>query len=182
MTDLMHWLSQYGLWVVFFGMIFEGTVVIILSGVLCHLGVLPCEKTYIVAILGAIAGDQMWYFAGKYYAKAILNKFPNIKKKVNDLKDKIADKGHILAFSARFIYSGAVVIPLALGVNDYSYKKFTLFDALGVSIALALGLTLGYFLSNSYKSLIGDVSHIEYLFLAIITVFIALNIYKKRKK
>jgi len=180
MEDLMHWLSQYGLWVVFFGMIVEGTAVIILSGVLCHLGVLPCEKTYIVAVLGAIAGDQMWYFAGKFYAKKILDKFPNIKKRVEKLKDKIRSKGNILAFSSRFIYGGAVVIPLSLAIYDYPYKKFALFDAIGVSIASLLGLTIGYYLSDSYKSLIGSINNIEYLLLAIVIFFIVLNVFKAK--
>jgi len=82
MDHLLGLLSTYGLWIVFIGMIVEGTAVIILSGVLCHMGVLPCGSTLFVAILGAMVGDQMWYYIGNNYAQKFLSRFQNIEKQI----------------------------------------------------------------------------------------------------
>ena len=182
MEHLMTLLRDYGLWIVFFGMIVEGTAVILLSGVLCHLGVLPCEETLIVAILGAIAGDQMWFYIGRNYAHSVLSKFPLLKEKVDALKSKVETKAKWLAMSSRFIYGGAIAIPLVLGIQRYSYKKFTLFDAIGTSLASMVGLTLGYMLSSSLKNITTQISKIEHFMLLLVIIVAIMSLYKYKKK
>ena len=178
MEDILTLLSQYGLWIVFFGMIVEGTAVIILSGVLCHMGVLPCEATIIVAILGAIVGDQIWFYIGRNYAQKFLSNFPTIKKHINKLQEKVQSKADILAVTSRFIYSGAIAFPLVLGIHNYSHKRFTVLDSVGVSLASITGLLLGYFLSNSFKKVLGDISHFEHILLFIVIMMVAIKFYR----
>lgn len=184
MEQVLTLLSEYGLWVVFFGMIVEGTLVIILSGVLIHMGVLPLVPTIIVAILGAIAGDQMWFYIGRNYAKKFLSKFPTIKKEIDKLQEKVQSKAHILALTSRFIYGGAIAFPLALGINNYSYKKFTLLDSIGVSFASLAGLSIGYFLSDNFKKILGEIEHFEHILLFVMVIFLVVKfyMYKKRKE
>jgi len=182
MEQLLTLLSEYGLWIVFFGMIVEGTTVIILSGVLCHMGVLPCEKTIFVAILGAVAGDQMWFYLGKNYADKVLSRFPALQAQVQKLQNKVQSKGNMLAVSSRFIYGGAVVFPLVLAINQYPHRKFTLLDTLGVSLASLAGLALGYFLSDSFKKILGDINHFEHILLFIIVSAVAVKLYYNYKK
>jgi membrane protein DedA with SNARE-associated domain len=182
MQHLLTLLSEYGLWVVFIGMIVEGTAVIILSGVLCHMGVLPCGETIIVAIFGAIAGDQIWFYIGHKYAQHFLIKFPNIEKQVEKLKSKVESKADILALTSRFIYSGAILFPLALGIHDYSHKRFTILDAIGVSTTCVTGISIGYFLSSSFQAVLGRIDHFEHMLLLVFIVFIGLKLYNRAKK
>ena len=58
LEELTSLVSQYGLWIVFFGMMTEGTIMIIVSGILCYLGILSLKEIIPVAILGAFIGDQ----------------------------------------------------------------------------------------------------------------------------
>ncbi len=174
-------LSEYGLWVVFFGMIVEGTTVIILSGVLCHMGVLPCQETIIVAILGALVGDQMWFYIGKSYAQKFLTKFPRMQKQIQKLQAKVVEKADLLAVSSRFVYGGAVAFPLVLANNDYSHKRFTLLDTFGASLAVLIGIGIGYFLSNSFQRVLGNISRTEHLLIVAIVVFVVIRWYNNRK-
>ena len=178
---LISLLSIYGLWIVFFGMIIEGTAVIILSGVLCHLNILPCEKTLIVAILGAITGDQIWFYIGKNYAHKILSKSYLLKEKVNALKKKVETKAKWLAMSSRFIYGGAIAFPLVLGIQNYSHKKFTLFDIIGTSLASITGLTIGYLLSSSLRKVTGEINQIEHFMLLLIIIIVIISLYNYKK-
>jgi len=184
LADITPWISDYGLYIVFIGMITEGTTMIILSGVLCYLGLLPLYQTILVAILGAIVGDQMWYFIGRYYASYILKKFPSMQKRVDKILPLIDKKGKLFAFGSRFIYSGAIIFPLSLGIDNFSYKKFTLFDAIGVSLWSIVGISIGYILGNSTESIIGEIKKVEELiFLILFIIFIVYlyrNFYKKR--
>lgn len=182
MEQILHLLSEYGLWIVFFGMIVEGTTVILLSGVLCHMGVLPCEKTILVAIAGAAAGDQLWYLAGKNYAGRVLSFFPDIRTRIEKVADSVESKADWMAMTSRFIYSGAVVFPIVLALHDYPHKRFTVFDTVGVSLASITGISIGYFLSDSYNEIMGDIKHIEILFLLIIFWVVSLKLYRSRKK
>ncbi len=177
MEHMLSLLSQYGLWIVFVGMIVEGTTVIILSGVLCHMGVLPCEQTIIVAILGAAVGDQMWFYIGRNYAQKFLSKFPRIQLQVKKIQTKVHSKADLLAVSSRFIYGGAVVFPLVLGMHQYAHKRFTTLDTLGVSLASIAGLAIGYLLSHSFKKLLGDIGQVEHLIFFIIIFIIAIKLY-----
>ena len=182
MEQLITLLSEYGLWIVFFGMIIEGTAVILLSGVLCHLGVLPCEETLVVAILGAIVGDQMWFYIGKNYAHRVLSKFPLLKNRVDNLKKKAETKAKWLAMSSRFIYGGAIAIPLVLGTQHYSHKKFTLFDTIGASLASITGLSIGYLLSNSLKKVTSEINQIEHFMLLLVIIVAIMSLYNYKKK
>ncbi len=179
--QLISLLSTYGLWIVFFGMIIEGTAVIILSGVLCHLGVLPYETTLIVAILGAIVGDQIWFYIGKNYANNFLSKSHILKEKVNNLKSKVETKAKWLAMSSRFIYGGAIAFPLVLGIQNYSHKKFTLFDIIGTSLASIIGLTMGYLLSSSLRKITGEINQIEHFMLLFIIIIVIISLYNYKK-
>lgn len=182
MENLLHLFSTYGLWVVFIGMIVEGTVVIILSGVLCHMGMLSCESTLLMAISGAIVGDQIWFYLGHNYAQKFISKFKNIEKQIEKLRQKVQSKANILALTSRFIYSGAIAFPFVLGMHNYSHKKFTLLDAIGVSLASIVGLSLGYFLSRSVQKVLGDINHFEHMLFFVVIMFVSIKLYHGLKR
>ncbi len=163
--ELIPFVSQYGLWVVFFGMMVEGTTMILVTGILCYLGMLSYEEAIPVAMLGAIIGDQFWYFMGRHYAALWIDKFPRFKEKVEKLKPTVHEKGNWFAFGSRFVYGGAILFPLTLGTYHYAHKKFTLFDTLGVSLWSVGGVGLGYLLGSSAQQFIGKIERVWHLLL-----------------
>jgi len=181
MEHILALLSEYGLWVVFVGMLVEGTIVIILSGVLCHMGVLPCGSTFVVAILGAIVGDQIWFYIGRNYAQKFLSKFQSIEKQIKKLQEKVQSKADIMAVTSRFIYSGAIAFPLVLGIHNYSHKRFIVLDSIGVSFACLAGLSIGYFLSNNFQKVLGDINHFEHILFVIIVIVVGIKLYYSKK-
>ena len=182
LQEITPWVSEYGLWIVFFGMIFEGTTMIIVTGILCYLGMLPLRESLLVAIIGAALSDQAWYLLGKYFSSELFNRFPKLRKKVEKLAPTIITKGNWLAFFSRFIYSGAVLFPMTLGMEGYSYRKFVLFDTTGVTLWSSAGITLGYLLGNSSQHLFGEIKTIEHLALIIVVVAATVWWIKKKRK
>ncbi len=178
LQEITPWVAQYGVLVVFFGMIFEGTMTIIATGVLCYLGLLPIKETIVFAILGATVGDQLWFLAGKYFIASVLKHFPKFEEKIVSLEETIKKRGNLLAFGSRFIYGGATVFPLALGTYGYSHKKFTIFDLMGVSLWATVGISIGYFAGNS----IDKIKSIEYLLFVFIFMIGAVWIFRSYNK
>ena len=170
LSELTPLVNVYGLWIVFFGMMVEGTTMIIATGILCYLGMLSFGSAFLVAILGAIAGDQLWYFLGKNYALKLLDYFPSFKPRVAKLEESVQHKGALLSFSGRFIYGGAILFPMTLGIYKYEHKTFTLLDALGVMLWGFLGISLGYILGTSAEILFGKLEKVWHL--ALIVAFI----------
>ena len=181
MNEISPLLSQYGLWIVFVGMMVEGTTVILLSGVFCHMGILPLEQTIVVSIVGAVIGDQAWFYMGHHYAQKILSKFPSLNKQVTKITPSIHSKANWFAIGSRFVYGGAVIFPLALGVHHYSRKKFTILDLLGVTFASMIGVSIGYFLSDSVAKISGDINSVEHLVLLLIIVTVVIKFYKSKR-
>jgi membrane protein DedA with SNARE-associated domain len=176
--ELIPFVSVYGLWIVFIGMMLEGTTVIFISGVLCYLGMLSIEEAIPVAIAGAIISDQFWYFMGKNYASLLLEKFISLKKKINKLAPSVKNRGSLLAFGGRFIYSGAILFPLILGMYSYSHKRFTLFDFIGVSLWSTGGVLLGYILGSGVEKFVGKIEKAWHFFLLIGLILLAVWLMK----
>ena len=171
--------STYGLWIVFFGMMVEGTSMIIATGILCYLGMLSFPSAFIVAILGAIAGDQLWYFLGQRYALKLLDYFPSFKPRVEKLEESVQHKGALLAFSGRFIYSGAILFPMTLGIYKYDHRTFSIFDTLGVMVWSFLGISLGYVLGTSAELIFGKLEKVwHFVLILAFIIFIAWAIKK----
>ncbi len=186
LEELTSLVSQYGLWIVFFGMMTEGTIMILVSGVLCYLGMLSLEETIPVAIFGALMGDQFWYFIGRYYGQNILKRFPLLKQRVKKLEHSVKKRGIWLAFSGRFIYSGAILFPVTLGIYGYLHKKFTLFNTLGIIVWSVSGISVGYILGTGAEHVFGKIEKIEQfiglVFIIIFLVWVTKSYFKSREK
>lgn len=173
LEELTSLVSQYGLWIVFFGMMIGGTIMIIVSGVLCYLGMLSVEETIPVSIFGALIGDQFWYFIGRYYSLNILNRFPLLKQRIKKLEHSVKKRGTWLAFSGRFIYTCAILFPVTLGAYGYLHKKFTFFNTLGIIVWSVLGISLGYILGTGAEQVFGKMEKIEH-FIGLVFIIIFL--------
>jgi len=178
LNEIIPFVSHYGLWVVFVGVIVEGTMMIIITGILCYLGMLDIKEAVLVAILGAVTGDQLWYILGKYYSGFILDRFSLLKQKIYSLKPKIEQKGKWFAFGGRFVYSGAILFPLGLGTYNYPHYKFTLFDTIGVTIWSILGISIGYTFGSGAEEFIGKIDKVWHFVLLAVGIYLLVWIVK----
>jgi membrane protein DedA with SNARE-associated domain len=77
--DLLHLIGRYGYLVVFFGVMLEGAgvplpgeTVLITARVLVHRGVLDFADTLFFGILGAVVGNQIGYWVGRFGGRPFL--------------------------------------------------------------------------------------------------------------
>jgi len=172
--------SKYGLIIIFLGMIFEGTAMILITGLLCYMGLFSFSEAWVVAFLGAVVGDHIWFYIGRTYGKKIINRFPTLQTKFMQALSRINSKADIVALFERFIYGGGIIFPFTLGMQNYSKKRYLLFDLIGDSIWAIIGLGLGYYFSNGIEMLFGKIERVEH-FLFISVVIIGIVWFFKRK-
>jgi membrane protein DedA with SNARE-associated domain len=177
--ELIPFINQYGLIVIFFGMMVEGTTMIIATGILCYLGMIDLKYALPTAYIGALIGDQIWYFIGRRYAFIVIDRFRKFKQKIKELEPLVKNRGALLSFSGRFVYGGAIVFPLALGFYKYKYKKFLLFDSLGVALWSFLGIMIGYLLGTSAQTFIGKFERVWHIVVAVLVATFIIILIKK---
>ena len=182
LQDITPLVSHYGLFIVFIGVIVEGTAMILISGVLCYLGMLSFAEVLPVAILGATIGDHFWFYMGSRYGNAILTRFPNLAKQSEKVLALITKKADSVAATARFIYAGGIIFPLMLGMNGYPKRKYTFFDIIGDSLWSVVGLGLGYYLGNGIEKVFGKIEQVEHLLLLFFVIAMLVWAYKSKIK
>lgn len=143
----------------FLGMIAEGELILIAAGVLAHLGAFDPLDAFVIALVGVMIGDFLWYLIGAY---ARIHHRENVIVRraehfMTRMLPQFRERPFRMIIASKFMYgfnrpslilSGFLNIPLAL------FAK-----AEGVASALwtALFFLLGYLASQTAISITHDI-------------------------
>ena len=164
--DLLQLIGQYGYLVVFFGVMLEsagvplpGETVLITAGVLVHRGALDFGDALFFGILGAVVGDQIGYWVGRFGGRPFVlrwGKYVFIAPERLGRAESFFDRhGGKAVFLARFITGLRVFGALVAGISRMPWAKFALYNVLGGTTWATAAVSLGYFLWAS----VGLVEH-----------------------
>jgi len=117
-----------------------GFVGLVIAGVLSYSGDLNIVVTMIVAGTSNFIGDQFLFYmarTNKIYAKDTMKKYGRKVALAHLLMRKY---GSPVVFIQKYIYGIKTLIPLAMGLTKYSFKKFTIYNVLATTIwAIVIG-------------------------------------------
>lgn len=154
-------LYTYSYLVLFPLVVIEGPIVTIIAGFLVSLGFMDFIPTYFTIIAGDLAGDMLYYSAGRWWLNKTYRKVMNffgIKisflEKIEDLLKK--NKGPALFFGKLSHAIGGIIL-FAAGLAEVPVKAFLEFNLLATLpkslILLAVGYFFGSTVSNFRKAL-----------------------------
>jgi membrane-associated protein len=127
---------------------------VITAGVVSASGDLSLPLVVAFAAGGAIAGDNLAYFAGHRYGRRINERFfrsEKAQKRVAWAHRQVQERGGQLIVIARFIPAGRTAVTLSAGTLEYPWRRFIFFDTIaGVTWALYASL-LGYFGGHAFE-------------------------------
>jgi membrane protein DedA with SNARE-associated domain/rhodanese-related sulfurtransferase len=103
--------------------------------------------TFVAALAGAFLGDAAWFLTGRRFGYRVLDGLCRISLSpdtcVRRASGFFEKRGVKLLLVARFIPGlSLVAIPIA-GAGDTRFVRFTLYDLLGASLWIAVGLSAG---------------------------------------
>jgi membrane protein DedA with SNARE-associated domain len=164
--DLLDLIGRYGYLVVFFGVMLEsagvplpGETVLLAAGVLVHRGVLGFGDALFFGILGALVGDQIGYWVGRFGGRPFVLRWGRYAfitpERLGRAERFFEQHGGRAVFFARFITGLRVFGALVAGVSHMPWGKFALYNVLGGTAWATAAVSLGYFLWAS----IGLVEH-----------------------
>ena len=160
----MEWLGPFIhdhlIWVyviLFFWTLIEGETIVIVLGALASEQGSPLSVWLIIllALVGSLTGDNLWFFFGRHKGQAFLAKRPGWKRQAEKVYRIFEHHQDWLMLGFRFLYGVRNVTPLALGVSSVSARKFVICNIIGAT-AWAISFTLaGYYGKRAVEEYLG---------------------------
>ena len=191
---LTELLKEYGYIILFLWSILEGELGLIMAGLLSHSGDMNLYIAILVAGAGGFAGDQMYFYIGRFNKGYIRKKLKTQKRKFALAKLLLDKYGWPIVFAQRYMYGLRTIIPMSIGTTDFSAKKFALINAFSALVWATLTIYPVYYFGEEILALIDHLKEYWYIVLILGAVLlISISFYfnqttsdnarnKKRKK
>lgn len=154
MTDwLLSLVPQYGLWLLgaatfasCLAVPLPTSTLLLAAGGFVAVGDLSLVSVVLVALGGAVAGDQVGYFGARWFGAPVIESWGKRAPPLARATDLLAKKGGAAVFFSRWLMSAlGPYVNLAAGAAGQPWRRFTLWGVLGevVWVAIYLGAGLG---------------------------------------
>lgn len=136
--------------------IIEGPIVTIIAGFLSSLGYLNFIVIYLIAILGDLVGDIIYYFIGRWGGGRIVKKGKFLWVKLEQLT-KIENHfkshaGKTLLFGKWTQHLGAPIL-VASGMSNMPIGKYLFFNLAGTIPKVLIFILIGYYFGQAYDKI-----------------------------
>ncbi len=176
----MHILLTYGYFGLFVWSILEGEFGLIFAGILIKQGYFSFEKVYLIAFSGAIIGDSVSFFIGKFSKKLSFKILQKYKSVLDIIEKWVKTYGGWIILFERYLYGTHIPALILLGMSGFNAYKFYLLEIIGVGIWTLFYICLGYFFGDYALSLfniiVQNISFVVFsAFLILILIFVNKN-------
>jgi len=157
---MLHLLVRYGGIAVLVGAALEGDASVILAGVVAHMGLLDIRYVMVMAFLGGVLGDWLWFAIGRLGGAAVRGR-PRFARVMGLIQRIAARVGVWEIVVARFVYGTRLASMVFWGMHGLPFPRFVVVDAIGCALWAVAFVGVGYGLSGSAAALVGRVRRSE---------------------
>jgi membrane protein DedA with SNARE-associated domain len=168
--NLPDLIETYGYWAVLGGTLLEGESVLLLAGFAAHRGYLDLPTVVGVAVVGSFAGDQIFFFLGRYQGTRLLNRYPRYAEKVGFAQAKLARYHTPLILAMRYLYGLRAVLPFTIGMSAISVARFQVLNLGGALLWSVTIVAGGYLFGHLVERMLGDLKFYEEILFAVLAV------------
>jgi len=141
MDDTFSNLATYGYIGLFLYSFGGGFVALLGAGVLSYMGKMDISTSIAIAFTANALGDIMLFYMARYHKSMMMNGLRKHRRKLalSHIMMKKYDSWIILI--QKFVYGIKTLIPIAIGLTKYDFKKFVILNVLSSGVwALVVGL------------------------------------------
>jgi membrane protein DedA with SNARE-associated domain len=170
----LQFLSQliylYGLYAVFFLVLIEGDITLLLAGVLAHSSFFG-EHSFLWVLLcgtlGGVASDNLAYAAGRAFSNTVrdFRFYRSAQARMERLTNHF---GALSIFVSKYIYGLRWASCTFYGVARMRYGRFLPLSVASCFLWVSILSGVGYFFSSAVMGLIGDFRHVGKVLLVIV--------------
>jgi membrane protein DedA with SNARE-associated domain len=170
-TTLEPLVRTYGYWALLAGTFFEGETILIIGGLLAHLGYLKLPLVMLAAFIGSFSGDQFYFHVGRLRGIELLARHPNWQKRVHEVHQSIEKYHDLIMLGFRFVYGMRIMTPFVLALNKrVKTSRFVLLNAIGATIWSVVVSGGGYLFGSAVEIVFRDIKNYQLGLILVISV------------
>jgi membrane protein DedA with SNARE-associated domain len=165
-------LKDYGYIILFLWSIVEGEMGLVMAGIMIHMGNMQYFMSIFIAGLGGFTGDQIYFYIGRFNKRRIQSKLHKQRRQFAIAYLLLKKYGWLIIFMQRYLYGLRTIIPMSIGITQYSAKKFALINLISAWIWAAIVITPAYFYGAEILNLLAYAKQHWYVALPIASGFL----------
>lgn len=143
-------LSDWGYWLVFFGSMVEGEVILLSASAASALGYLDIHKVFIIAFCTTVCADQGLFFLGRYVGTDwLVSRMPKLEKARTKAFTLLHKMDLLFIFSFRFVYGIRTISPLIIGSANVKPIRFVVCNIISGFTWAGLSCWVGYSIADT---------------------------------
>jgi membrane protein DedA with SNARE-associated domain len=135
---------------------------LVLGGYFAQQGYLQLGGVMVTADVGAVCGDQLFFYLGRHHAKRLLARFPRLRERVNIALTRVEQHQVKVVLSMRFLWGLRIALPVSLGLTNMRWPKYFALDLVSAAVWATLFSLGGYFAGELFNEFIADLKKYEY--------------------
>jgi membrane protein DedA with SNARE-associated domain len=167
-------IAAHGYWILAFGCLLEGEVVLVLAALAARRRYLDPAAVVAIAAACAFASNQFFFWLGRRHGTALLERWPVLATHSVKIRRLIECHGALAAVAVRFAYGMRVAGPMLLGASSIRPLRFAVLNVLSaIAWALLVGAA-GWLFGEAAEAIFGHLAHVEgWLFGALFVALVA---------
>ncbi|MBL0708683.1 MAG: DedA family protein [Sulfurimonas sp.] len=142
-------LATYGYIGLFLYSLGGGFVALVGAGVLSFMGKMDLSLSITIAFAANALGDILLFYMARYQKNMMMNGMRKHRRKLALAHIMMKKNGSWIILIQKFVYGIKTLIPIAIGLTKYDFKKFAILN-IASSAVWALVVGIGSFYSGSF--------------------------------
>jgi membrane protein DedA with SNARE-associated domain len=162
--SLEAFFGTYGYPALLVGTFFEGETFLVLAGFAASLGYLDIPWVILVAFVGTLSGDQVFFYLGRRHSamvQSFLDYYPAWQNRIGRVQGLIERYQTALVFVFHFLYGLRIAFLLVIGLSRIPAGKFFILNFFSALVwAIVIGM-VGYLFGSALAMIVGDLKDLE---------------------
>jgi len=158
MEDTFNNLATYGYIGLFLYSLGGGFIALIGAGVLSFMGKMDLTLVILIAFSANAIGDILLFYMARYQKSMMMDNLRKHRRKLALAHIMMKKRGSWIILIQKFVYGIKTLIPIAIGLTKYDFKKFAILNVISSAIwALVFGFG-SYYSGESLVKAAGVIS------------------------
>ena len=141
MEDTFSNLATYGYIGLFLYSLGGGFIALVGAGVLSFMGKMDLSLSIMIAFFANALGDVLLFYMARYQKSTMMEGIKKHRRKLALAHIMMKKYGSWIILIQKFIYGIKTLIPIAIGLTKYDFKKFLILNIVSAAIwALSVGI------------------------------------------
>ena len=170
-NKFVYLLRKYGYIILFAWGMLEGEAGLIMAGLLSHSGDMNLYFAIFIAGLGGFAGDQVYFYIGRFNKDGVLKKLRGQRRKFAFAHLLLKKHGWPIIFTQRYMYGMRTIIPISIGLTRYDARKFAFINLISAWCWAAITIVPVWYFGNQIMVVLHWAKEHWYLAIPIAAIF-----------